>query len=226
MLIRIADQQGDLPDNKLPQSTGQGNLFELVDFPSGGVSDGDKGDIVVSGGGLTWLIDTAAVTLAKMANIATATILGRVTAGTGVPEALTGTQATTLLDLFTNTLKGLVPGSGGGTANFLRADGTWASPPGTGALNNGTATLDFGAAPADTASVTVVGQAWVGAASRIRAWFMRDSTADNGVDEHEEASANCPLVVGSLVVGDAFTIYANTIEALGIGQFTVHWEGA
>ncbi len=71
-----------------------------------------------------------AVTNAKAANMATATIKGRVTAGTGDPEDLTGTQATTLLDAFTSALKGLAPASGGGTSNFLRADGTWAAPPG------------------------------------------------------------------------------------------------
>jgi len=70
-----------------------------------------------------------AVTLAKMADVATARIIGRVTAATGDPEALTGTQATTLLDAFTSSLKGLAPASGGGTANYLRADGTWAAPP-------------------------------------------------------------------------------------------------
>jgi microcystin-dependent protein len=68
------------------------------------------------------------VTNAKLADMATARIKGRVTAGTGVPEDLTGTQATTLLDVFTSSLKGLVPASGGGTANFLRADGTFAAP--------------------------------------------------------------------------------------------------
>lgn len=33
------------------------------------------------------------------------------------------------LNLFTSALKGITPSSGGGTANFLRADGTWAAPP-------------------------------------------------------------------------------------------------
>ena len=69
-----------------------------------------------------------AVTNAKAADMATATIKGRVTAGTGDPEDMTGTQATALLDVFTSVAKGLAPASGGGTSNFLRADGTWAVP--------------------------------------------------------------------------------------------------
>jgi hypothetical protein len=73
------------------------------------------------------------VTMAKLADLATTRLIGRVTAGTGVPEALTGTQATTLLNTFTSVLKGVVPASGGGTSNYLRADGTWTAPPGGGA---------------------------------------------------------------------------------------------
>src|SRR5678815_3129816 len=73
-----------------------------------GVSDGDKGDITVSGSGATWDIDAntitstelvdAAVTLAKQANLANATVIGRNTAGTGVPEAVTMSQLQTLLN--------------------------------------------------------------------------------------------------------------------------------
>jgi hypothetical protein len=73
-----------------------------------------------------------AVTNAKLANMASGTLKGRSSAGTGDPEDLTGTQATALLDTFTSGAKGLVPASGGGTTNFLRADGTWAAPPGGG----------------------------------------------------------------------------------------------
>ena len=53
------------------------------------LGDGDYGDIVASSSGTVLTIDTAAVTLAKMANIATDRLIGRDTAGTGVPEALT-----------------------------------------------------------------------------------------------------------------------------------------
>jgi len=34
--------------------------------------------------------------------------------------------------VFTSTVNGLAPASGGGTTNFLRADGTWAAPSGGG----------------------------------------------------------------------------------------------
>lgn len=100
-----------------------------------GISDGDKGDITVSASGATWTIDSGAVTNAKLANVATATFKGRTTAGTGVPEDLTATQATALLNTFDSSNKGLAPASGGGTSNFLRADGTWAAPSGGSSSN-------------------------------------------------------------------------------------------
>lgn len=78
-------------------------------------------------------IKDGGVSFAKLVDIATARLLGRVTGGSGDPEELTGTQATTLLDVFTSALKGLVPASGGGTTNFLRADGTFAAPTATAA---------------------------------------------------------------------------------------------
>ena len=46
--------------------------------------------------------------------------------------ALTATQATAALNAFTSSLQGVAPSSGGGTTNFLRADGSWAAPAGTG----------------------------------------------------------------------------------------------
>lgn len=100
-----------------------------------------SGDVTGTGStAITTTIANNAVTLAKMQTISTASFLGRVTAATGNVENITGTQATTLLDVFSSTLKGLVPASGGGTTNFLRADGTWAAPTGGGTLTgSGTA---------------------------------------------------------------------------------------
>lgn len=52
------------------------------------------------------------------------------TASTRVLASSSGTDAT--LPLVTDTEAGLAPASGGGTSNFLRADGTWTSPGGGG----------------------------------------------------------------------------------------------
>lgn len=63
------------------------------------VADGDKGDIVVSASGLTYTIDTNAVTLAKFQQIATQSFLGRTTAATGNVEVLTKAQALAILNV-------------------------------------------------------------------------------------------------------------------------------
>ena len=96
------------------------------------LTGGDVTTSAMTSGSYAATIANNAVTLAKFQQIATASFLGRVTAATGNVEVLTATQATALLNQFTSSLQGLVPGSGGGTTNFLRADGTWATPPSSG----------------------------------------------------------------------------------------------
>ena len=49
-------------------------------------------------------------------------------ASSGTVTNTAGTDAT--IPAFTSTNAGLVGGSGGGTVNYLRADGTWSAPPG------------------------------------------------------------------------------------------------
>jgi hypothetical protein len=73
----------------------------------GGVSDGDKGDITVSSSGTAWTVDNDTITNAKLSNVATATIKGRTTAGTGDPEDLTATQAKSLLAIGIGDVSGL-----------------------------------------------------------------------------------------------------------------------
>ena len=92
------------------------------------------GDVTASGpGSAAATIANNAVSNAKLANMAATTIKGNATGGSTSPSDLTGTQVTALLDNFTTSLKGLAPASGGGTSNFLRADGTWTTPSGSGA---------------------------------------------------------------------------------------------
>lgn len=91
-----------------------------------GLPDGDKGDLTVSVNGATWTIDNNAVTLAKLADIATAVILGRNTAGTGDPEELSIATVKTMLGLAgtntgdqTITFTGDLTGSGTGSITVV-----------------------------------------------------------------------------------------------------------
>jgi hypothetical protein len=59
-------------------------------------------------------------------NIAANTILGNNSNSSASPDALTGSQVTALLNTFSAVTNGVVPASGGGTNNFMRADGIWA----------------------------------------------------------------------------------------------------
>lgn len=90
--------------------------------------------------GSAWTTITVApgsITLSQLANIPADTIIGNNTGSPATPIALTQAQATALLNLFTSSLQGLVPASGGGTSNFLRADGIFAAPAGSGVTSIG-----------------------------------------------------------------------------------------
>jgi hypothetical protein len=82
----------------LKRNNGTESIVE-IGAGSGGVTDGDKGDITVSGTGATWTIDTNAVTNAKLAQVGTSTIKGRITAATGNVEDLTAAQVRTIINV-------------------------------------------------------------------------------------------------------------------------------
>lgn len=74
---------------------------------------------------ITLSISNNGITNALLAKMATHTIKGNSTGSTANAQDLTGTDITALLDVFTSSLKGLAPLSGGGNNNLLRSDGTW-----------------------------------------------------------------------------------------------------
>ena len=83
----------------------------------GALTDGDKGEITVSNSGAQFTIDNDVITLAKLAHMATARVIGRTTAGTGSPELLTisGTGSVAM----TNTPTLVTPVLGAATATSI-----------------------------------------------------------------------------------------------------------
>lgn len=103
------------------------------------IKDGDKGDITVGSTGTTFTIDNSAVTLAKIANIATAKVLGRTSAGSGVVEELSTTGTGTVV---LNTGGTLVAPAIGKISN-LTGNGLVKTSGGDGTLGTATAGVDY-----------------------------------------------------------------------------------
>lgn len=104
-----------------------------VDTHSGTGITALTGDVTATGpGSAAATIAAHAVTNSKLAQIPAHSYKGNNTGSTADAADITSTQLTADLNLFSSTLQGLVPASGGGSTNFLRADGTFAVPPGSG----------------------------------------------------------------------------------------------
>lgn len=91
------------------------------------------------------------------------------------------------------------------------------------ASGSGTIQLFFTGTPSEEAGAVVTGQTGLDATSHIEAWFQHGDTASgNGMDEHEEAAALCPLNCKFSAPGQ-FAITAQPMAALGVGFFNVHF---
>lgn len=100
-------------------------LLGSGDLTITGVTDGDKGDITVTSSGATWTIDNTAVTYTKIQNVAANTFLANATGSSATVQEI----ATSRIPLFASAITG-TPSS----TTFLRGDGTWATPSGSGGM--------------------------------------------------------------------------------------------
>lgn len=109
------------------------------------LTDGNKGDITISAGGTVWSLNLKAVTLTKMADVASGTVFYRKSVGTGSPE--TQTLATLKADLGlsgTNTGDQTTISGNAGTATTLQTARTIAisgKAKGTATSFNGSANI-------------------------------------------------------------------------------------
>lgn len=70
----------------------------------GGVTDGNKGQITVSGGGTSWTINISTVSLSNMANLPAGRIIGNNTGVSATPIALTAAQSKALLAILSSDI--------------------------------------------------------------------------------------------------------------------------
>lgn len=113
-------------------------------FPGGGTAlagemwrcsaGGTVNSITFTVGDMVMALVNNASTTTYAANWIHIDITMPITSVAGLTGVISATSLTAALNVFTSALKGLVPASGGGTTNYLRADGTWAAPPGGGSV--------------------------------------------------------------------------------------------
>lgn len=136
---------------------------------SGGLADGNYVDLTIAGSATQFLINNGVVTNAKLADMASGTVKARPVGVSGAAQDLSFAALTLALALFGTSAQGLVPASGGGTTNFLRADGTWAAPAGGGGTVNISGTPSAGQSAEWTNATTIQGVAVTGSGSYVKA---------------------------------------------------------
>jgi hypothetical protein len=173
-----------------------------------------------------------AVTNGKLADVATATIKGRVTAGSGDPEDLTGAQATTLLSNFVGDsgaggTKGLVPAPATGDATkYLRGDGTWTTVSGSGTVTSvaisGTDGIEVDSGSPITGSGTI--QLGVNAATMKT---TLDLTGTNSGDVTLAGTPDYITISGQVITRNAIDLATDVTGTLpqangGTGATSIH----
>ena len=113
---------------------GTQGTVDTIDFVGSGVAAsriGNKVTVNVSSGGGGAPTDASYVVLGANAGLSDERVL-QGTLPITITDGGIGGNVTIGVNTFGAAASGIVPASGGGTTNFLRADGSWAAPPGGG----------------------------------------------------------------------------------------------
>jgi hypothetical protein len=198
-------------------TSGAGDATEITTLPAD-VMPALTGDVTTSAGAVATTIANNAVSLAKMATVATASVLGRTTAGTGNIEALTATQATALLnnvvgDSGSGGTKGLVPAPASGDAaaqKYLKADGTWSTPSGSGPVRAVGITIDGGGSAITTGTKGFIRVPYAGT---LAEWsIVADQSGSIVIDVWKKANA-IPAVTETITASDKPTLSSAQINS-------------
>lgn len=100
-------------------SVSGGSYRWVIDGVATGLADGSYGDVTVGGGGTTLTVNPAAISNAKLVNMAAGTLKGSVAGG--VPADLTATQVKSLLTIAAGDVSGLAAIATSGSASNLGA---------------------------------------------------------------------------------------------------------
>jgi hypothetical protein len=198
-----------------------------------GVTDGDKGDIVVSGSGTTWTVDSGSITYAKMQDVSAASkLIGRGDSGSGDPQEITiGTGLT-----MTGTTLSASGGGSGGTKTYAVLTPMDSQPPSanyaTLDTRNSITVLDFDDSTEEAAFwVRVLPEAAsLGSGLKVTVWFMATSATsgnvrwgvklenmnatDEDTDSFDTAAEAHAAVSGTSGILSSVTITITTIDSL------------
>jgi len=186
-----------------------------------GTNTGDQtialtGDVTGSGTGtFAASIGANKVTNAQLATMGAHTYKGNNTGSTANAADITPTQLTADLNAFTSSLQGLTPASGGGTINFLRADGSWTTPGGGGTVTSVglsvPATSIFSATGSPVTATGTLGLTTTGTSGGVP-YFSSTSAL----------SSSAVLTANALVVGGGVGVAPAVLGSLGTTTTVLH----
>lgn len=178
-------------------------LRESVNIAIIGLTDGDKGDITVSGSGTVWTIDNDVVTFAKMQNISTDVLLGRDTALSGNAEEISvggGIEFTGTSAIQTSAFTGDATKALGGTVLTLAT------------VNASVGT--FGTAT-QVGTFTVNAKGLITSASNTSILITQSQVSSLTTDLALKAPLANPTFTGVVTIPTPFTLGATSVTSTG-----------